>query len=36
VQLNAPYDLHRGDGWVVTKQLPGKREAGPIVLQQNA
>jgi hypothetical protein len=36
VQLNAPYDLHRGDGWVVTKQLPGRREAGPIVLKQNA
>ena len=36
VQLNAPYDLHRGDGWVVTKQLPGQREAGPIVLKQNA
>jgi hypothetical protein len=36
VQLNAPYDLHRGDGWVITKQLPGRREAGPIVLKQNA
>ena len=36
VQLNAPYDLHRGDGWVVTKQLPGHHEAGPIVLTQNA
>jgi hypothetical protein len=36
VQLNAPYDLHRGDGWVITKQLPGHREAGPIVLKQNA
>ena len=32
VQLNAPYDLHRGDGWVVTKQLPGQHEAGPVVL----
>ncbi len=36
VQLNAPYDLHRGDGWVITKQLPGRREVGPIVLKQNA
>jgi hypothetical protein len=36
VQLNAPYHLHRGDGWVVTKQLPGRREAGPVVLTQNA
>jgi hypothetical protein len=34
VQLNAPYELHRGDGWVVTKQLPGHREAGPVVMQQ--
>jgi hypothetical protein len=36
VQLNAPYHLQRGDGWVVTKQLPGKREAGPVVLTQTA
>jgi hypothetical protein len=37
VQLNAPYHLRRGDGWVVTKQLPGGHEAGPVVLkQQNA
>jgi hypothetical protein len=34
VELNAPYDLRRGDGWVVTKQLPGHREAGPVVLTQ--
>jgi hypothetical protein len=34
VRLNAPYHLHRGDGWVVTKQLPGKQETGPVVLQQ--
>jgi hypothetical protein len=34
VQLNAPYELHRGDGWVVTKQLPGRHEAGPVVLKQ--
>jgi hypothetical protein len=35
VQLNAPYHLHRGDGWVVTKQLPGRRKAGPVVLTEN-
>jgi hypothetical protein len=34
VQLNAPYELHHGDGWVVTKQLPGHREPGPVVLKQ--
>jgi hypothetical protein len=34
VKLNAPYDLRRGDGWVVTRQLPGHREAGPIVLAE--
>jgi hypothetical protein len=34
VQLNAPYHLHRGDGWVVTKQLPGHNEAGPVVMKQ--
>jgi hypothetical protein len=34
VQLNAPYELHRGDGWVVTKQLPGHHEAGPVVMKQ--
>ena len=34
VELNAPYDLHRGDGWVVTRQLPGQHEAGPVVLAQ--
>jgi hypothetical protein len=34
VQLNAPYELHRGDGWVVTKQLPGQHDAGPVVLKQ--
>jgi len=36
VQLNAPYDLHRGDRWVVTKQLPGHHDAGPVVLTQSA
>lgn len=35
VQLNAPYHLHRGDSWVVTQQLPGHKDAGPVVLTQN-
>jgi hypothetical protein len=34
VKLNAPYDLRRGDGWVVTRQLPGHRDAGPVVLAE--
>jgi hypothetical protein len=34
VQLNAPYHLRRGDGWVVTRQLPGHHEAGTVVLTQ--
>ena len=33
VRLNAPYEVERGDSWVVTKQLPGHHEAGPVVLQ---
>ena len=33
VRLNAPYEFRRGDGWVVTKQLPGHHEAGPVVLK---
>jgi hypothetical protein len=33
VWLNAPYRLRKGDSWVVTKQLPGHHEAGPIVLR---
>ena len=36
VTLNAPYDLHEGDTWVVTRQLPGHHEAGPVVLQPRA
>jgi hypothetical protein len=36
VRLNAPYDLRRGDGWVVTRQLPGHHEAGTVVLTQTA
>lgn len=33
VWLNAPYEVRKGDTWVVTKQLPGHHEAGPIVLR---
>jgi hypothetical protein len=33
VQLNAPYHLRKGDTWVVTKELPGKPGAGPVVLR---
>ena len=33
VQLNAPYRLQHGDTWVVTRQLPGHHEPGPIVLR---
>lgn len=36
VWLNAPYKLKQGDSWVVTKQMPGHHEAGPIVLRPNA
>ena len=36
VSLNAPYDVDVGDTWVVTKQLPGHHEAGPVVLQPRA
>ena len=36
VKLNAPYDLRKGDGWVVTRQLPGHHEAGPVVLTEQA
>jgi hypothetical protein len=36
VWMNAPYKLQRGDTWVVTKQLPGHHEIGPIVLRPNA
>jgi hypothetical protein len=32
VQLNAPYHLRAGDSWVVTRELPGDRSAGQIVL----
>jgi hypothetical protein len=32
VRLNAPYDLRRGVGWIVTKELPGRPVPGPVVL----
>jgi hypothetical protein len=33
VRLNAPYELRRSDSWVVTRQLPGHHEPGPVVLK---
>jgi len=33
VKLNAPYRLEHGDSWVVTKQMPGNHEPGPVVLR---
>ena len=36
VKLNAPYALQHGDSWVVTKQMPGNREPGPVVLRPTA
>lgn len=32
VRLNAPYQLQRGDGWIVVKELPGQPKPGPTVL----
>ena len=32
VPLNAPYSFRNGDGWIVTKQLPGHTTPGPTVL----
>jgi hypothetical protein len=32
VRLNAPYQLQRGDGWIVVKELPGRPKPGPTVL----
>jgi hypothetical protein len=32
VRLNAPYELQRGDGWIVVKELPGRPMPGPTVL----
>jgi hypothetical protein len=36
VTLNAPYRIQHGDTWVVTRQLPGHREPGPVVLKPAA
>ncbi|MEN3340985.1 MAG: hypothetical protein V7644_389 [Actinomycetota bacterium] len=36
VRLNAPYHLRPGDSWVVTRQLAGERESGPVVLRPTA
>jgi hypothetical protein len=36
VTLNAPYELRKGDTWVVTKQMPGHHKAGPVVLRPSA
>lgn len=33
VWLNAPYELQKGDSWIVTKQMPGHHDPGPIVLR---
>lgn len=33
VHLNAPYRLHRGDSWVVTRQHAGDHAPGPVVLK---
>jgi len=33
VWLNAPYKLLPHDTWVVTRQMPGHHEAGPVVLR---
>jgi hypothetical protein len=33
VKLNAPYQLRKGDSWVVTRQWPGDHRAGPVVLK---
>ena len=32
VRLTVPYSFRRGDGWIVTKQLPGQATPGPTVL----
>ena len=33
VRLNAPYDVHAGDIWIVTRQSPGDRKPGAVVLK---
>jgi hypothetical protein len=32
VRLNAPYQLQRGDGWIVVKELPGRPKPGRTIL----
>jgi hypothetical protein len=32
VRLTVPYNLRNGDGWIVTKELPGRATPGPTVL----
>jgi hypothetical protein len=32
VRLTVPYEIQRGDGWIVTKKLPGRPAPGPTVL----
>jgi len=32
VMLSVPYQLQNGDGWIVTKELPGRPAPGPTVL----
>jgi hypothetical protein len=32
VRLNAPYQLQRGDGWIVVKELPGRPKPGLTIL----
>ena len=36
VWLNAPYAIRKGDTWVVTRQMPGHHESGPVVLRPTA
>lgn len=33
VTLNAPYRLQHGDTWIVTRQAPGQRDPGAVVLK---
>ena len=35
VTLNAPYEFHKGDSWIVTRQDPGVHEPGVVVLKPN-
>ena len=32
VRLSIPYNVQNGDGWIVTKELPGRPAPGPTVL----